>query len=47
MIHRMDKELEEKQDSLKLTGEEITDLRKKNKVLKSENDLLLKRLSSE
>lgn len=29
----MDKELEEKTDSLKATGEEITDLRKKNKVL--------------
>lgn len=32
IIHRMNKDIDDKTDSLKLTGEEITDLRKKIKV---------------
>ncbi|EAS03066.3 C2 domain protein, putative (macronuclear) [Tetrahymena thermophila SB210] len=47
ILHRMNKDIEDKTDSLKQTGEEITDLRKKIKVLKNENDLLMKRLNSE
>jgi len=47
MIHRMIKEVDDKTQSLKLTGAEIVDLRRQIKMLQSENSLLRKRLSEE
>lgn len=47
LIHRMMKEVDEKSDSLKLTGAEILDLRKQIKLLQNENAILRKRLGQE
>ncbi len=47
MIHRMIKEVDDKTQSLKLTGAEIIDLRRQIKMLQSENSLLRKRLAEE
>jgi hypothetical protein len=47
LIHRMMKEVDEKSDSLKLTGAEILELRKQIKLLQNENSILRKRLGQE
>jgi hypothetical protein len=47
LIHRMIKEVDEKSDSLKLTGAEIIELRKQIKLLQNENSILRKRLGQE
>ncbi|EGR32990.1 hypothetical protein IMG5_064450 [Ichthyophthirius multifiliis] len=47
LIHRMKKQFNDKNISLKQNGEEITDLRKSIKLLKNENNLLQKRINSE
>jgi hypothetical protein len=41
------KEVDEKSESLKLTGAEILDLRKQVKLLQNENSILRKRLGQE
>lgn len=43
----MIKEVDDKTQSLKLTGAEIVDLRRQIKMLQSENSLLRKRLAEE
>ena len=47
IIHRMMKEVDDKTESLKLTGAEIVDLRKQIKLLQNENQILRKRLGQE
>ena len=47
MIHRMIREVDDKSESLKLTGAEIVDLRRQIKMLQSENSILRKRLAEE
>ena len=47
LIHRMMKEYEDKVSSLKVTGNEIIELRKQIKLLQSENEILRKRLGQE
>ena len=47
IIHRMIKEIDEKSDSLKISGQEIMDQRKHIRLLQSENSLLKKRVKNE
>ena len=47
IIHRMMKEVDDKTESLKLTGAEIVELRKQIKLLQNENQILRKRLGQE
>ncbi|CAD8086706.1 unnamed protein product [Paramecium primaurelia] len=47
MIHRLMKEVDDKTESLKITGTEIVDLRRQVKLLQSENSILRKRLAHE
>lgn len=47
MIHRLMKEVDDKSESLKITGTEIVDLRRQIKLLQSENAILRKRLAHE
>ena len=47
IIHRMMKEVDDKTESLKLTGAEIVELRKQIKLLQNENQILRRRLGQE
>ena len=47
IIHRMMKEVDDKTESLKLTGAEIVELRMQIKLLQNENQILRKRLGQE
>ena len=47
LIHRMMKEVDDKTESLKLTGSEIVELRKQIKLLQNENQILRMRLGQE
>ena len=47
LIHRMMKEVDDKNESLKLTGAEIIELRKQIKLLQNENQILRRRLGQE
>ena len=47
LIHRMMKEVDDKTESLKLTGSEIIELRKQIKLLQNENQILRRRLGQE
>lgn len=47
IIHRMIKDIDDKTESLKITGSEIVDLRRHIKMLQSENAILRKRLAHE
>lgn len=47
LIHRMMKEVDDKTESLKLTGAEIIELRKQIKLLQNENQILRRRLGQE
>lgn len=47
IIHRIKKDFNDKTNSLKETGEEITGLRKNIKILKTEHAILNKRMNSE
>ena len=47
IIHRMMKEVDDKTESLKLTGAEIVELRKQIKLLQNENQILRKRFGQE
>ena len=47
MLHRILKELDDKNEALRLTGAEIVELRRQIKMLQSENAILRKRLAEE